>query len=901
MTTRARAKWLCTLIVLALAALTAGAQTASAQTCMGDKAGFGLNCTANDVNVARFNVLNNVTECTAGDDVFLDLQAEEVATSSERYDIGLFVAQDGGNALTGLCLQDFLPNVPTLEPHFVGIDHNKRICTGTPSEGTGTGPYFNGECEEDGGDFCGDLRQGITTLRNLGFVTIKCQDFNGDGKADVSACTSWDNTKNNTCTEADDTLPNNGAKCKCEHVPVGDITVKGKIVVDKVTDPPGDDTSFNFSLTGGPESVSLGCSLTDAAAPFEFLDLQPGTTAYSLIECTDEDCNPGAPPGWALGTPVCTSDKGNSQTAGNIVLHNGETVTCTFTDTLVDLCVTNNVICPADGECGTYACNPTTGQCEVTAEPSTTVCRASAGQCDVAESCTGDPADGVDCPDDEFEPSTTSCVGTSNDGACDGPDSCLGGANTCVDGYTTGNVCRPSEGQCDVAESCTGTESNCPVDAFQPNTTSCVGTSNDGACDVTDSCDGAGACVDGFATATTICRGTGGNACDVPESCSGSSGACPDDGFAPATSSCVGASNVGACDGTDSCNGAGVCVDGYQPATFTCRVPATECDVTEFCTGSASVCPTDNPGPPECNSLTDTEFCPLPNDQFKLLFLQDPCTTAAGSLAMNNYRLNASNPGQFYYNVFDSGTPGDPVTLDITIPYPFVTQGATPIQTHDSFETVDSCFQPSPNLNSMYIITCDGEGVSPAGNEIVLLSDYSGTDIDATNVTQCHVSGNFPATGVLYVTLHVDYGLKKTSIWQQGLTNQALSTSSCNVLDGATEILAPETYSFSYNNGTSGSTDPTSTNIFKKNPGSAGNLSQFDTAKPKAGVGVQLISPTNTVVGTATSDENGVWQIVYKHTGKAANYTVKLLGLGRQQTITLKANGFVLVNFEDLP
>jgi len=331
-----------------------------------------------------------------------------------------------------------------------------------------------------------------------------------------------------------------------------------------------------------------------------------------------------------------------------------------------------------------------------------------------------------------------------------------------------------------------------------------------------------------------------------------------------------------------------------------CRPPASECDIPESCTGTSGACPADNIGPPTCNSLTDTEYCPLPNNQFQLNFLQDPCSSGT-TLVMNNYRLNASNPGQFYYNVFDSGTPETDVTLNITIPYPFVTQGATPIQAHDSFLTVNSCFQPSPNINSKYTITCEGPGVSPAGNEIVLLSDYSATIIDPSNVTHCHVAGKFPATGVLYVTVHLDYGLKRTSIWQPGTTNQALSTSSCGVLDGATTILDPQAYGFKYDNGTSGFTNPTSRNNFKKNPGSAGNLSQIGTEKPVAGIRVDLISPTNTVVGTATSDDNGIWQIAYKHTGKEAVYTVNLPALGRKQTITLKANGFALANFDNLP
>src|SRR5574341_965357 len=88
------------------------------------------------------------------------------------------------------------------------------------------------------------------------------------------------------------------------------------------------------------------------------------------------------------------------------------------------------------------------------------------------------------------------------------PDSCLGTADRCVDGYVSKTTtCRESTGQCDVAESCTGDSGACPDDAFQPATTACVGTSNNGPCDGTDCCRGtADRCVDGYVSKTTTCR-----------------------------------------------------------------------------------------------------------------------------------------------------------------------------------------------------------------------------------------------------------------------------------------------------------------------------------------------------------------------------------------------------------
>src|SRR5439155_1754462 len=182
--------------------------------------------------------------------------------------------------------------------------------------------------------------------------------------------------------------------------------------------------------------------------------------------------------------------------------------------------------------------------------PNTTVCRTANGQCDVAESCSaaarGGAADGC-------ASNTTNCVGTSQSGACDVQDTWAGTTNTCVDhlaANTTG--CRAGNGQCNVAERCTGSTGACPADGFASSTTNCVGTSQSGACGVQDTCAGTtNTCVDHFAPNTTVCRTANGQ-CDVAESCTGSTGACPADGFALATTNCVGTWQGGAFDGPDA-------------------------------------------------------------------------------------------------------------------------------------------------------------------------------------------------------------------------------------------------------------------------------------------------------------------------------------------------------------
>src|SRR5213594_4179010 len=86
-------------------------------------------------------------------------------------------------------------------------------------------------------------------------------------------------------------------------------------------------------------------------------------------------------------------------------------------------------------------------------------------------------------------------------------------------------------------------------------------------------------CVDVFQSSTFVCRASAGQ-CDVAETCTGTSATCPGDGFASDTTSCMGASQGGACDNdaADHCTGtSNTCVDAFKSSTFVCRASAGQC------------------------------------------------------------------------------------------------------------------------------------------------------------------------------------------------------------------------------------------------------------------------------------------------------------------------------------
>ena len=209
------------------------------------------------------------------------------------------------------------------------------------SPGLAGGPFFNAELGVDAGDTCGDLEQDVPTYGDLPELTIECQDADGDGYADVGSCVSWDNGKSDgsnnkpSCTSQQDTRPSTKSKCNCEPVQVGEIVALGRILVDKVTEPPAGPTSFDFVLSGGPGSVNQTFSLTDDSPLYDSGGLPASDGSdYSVSETW--------PTGWNLTSATCTGDNGtpddpdDDRTGINpnaIDLQSGETVTCEFLNT----------------------------------------------------------------------------------------------------------------------------------------------------------------------------------------------------------------------------------------------------------------------------------------------------------------------------------------------------------------------------------------------------------------------------------------------------------------------------------------------------------------------------------------------------------------------------------------
>jgi hypothetical protein len=334
--------------------------------------------------------------------------------------------------------------------------------------------------------------------------------------------------------------------------------------------------------------------------------------------------------------------------------------------------------------------------------------------------------------------------------------------------------------------------------------------------------------------------------------------ACTDDGYSCTEDTCDGS---GSCESTpddSACDDSNVCtVDECSPGD--------DADEDTGCIYSY------DPDTSECEAgVTNSSLCPFdidtssPNDsQFRLIYTPDPTLPTS-------WKLNASNPGQFYYNMFYAG-PGEE-TVTITLPYPFVTQGARPVHIYANVSDVDAkgCIVPGAEVASEA--------------KLVALTDY------VTSTKEVGVGLPALPSGFAYINIHLDYGLKGTKGYSKDAGNNAIDATTL-----ALRIAENKVYGFSDSEG--GSDTAKSKNEFKHDPGFAGLVLAAGTNDPVPNVAVQIYDSANKLLKTVYTDTDGWYMWQYKHTGKAATFTLKLPAYNKSQTVTLKSNVLVIVSF----
>ena len=215
--------------VIVLLALFSGSSLAGLanQNCLKPDTDFD-NCTANDVGLASMKVLAVKKGCVStSDSAIINMQVTFNAANPTRYDLGLYLATDGGNAITnattgiGGCFKEAL--FPVLPKDTVPDEAQQT---------SGIGSYLNRD-----GDSCGDVEKSLSYVRKLvngdissgsiaaADITIQCSDTVGTGGSgppngymDIGWVASWDENERSVCGSVLDAKPGTTAKCRSGYI-----------------------------------------------------------------------------------------------------------------------------------------------------------------------------------------------------------------------------------------------------------------------------------------------------------------------------------------------------------------------------------------------------------------------------------------------------------------------------------------------------------------------------------------------------------------------------------------------------------------------------------------------------------------------------------------------------------
>jgi hypothetical protein len=251
-------------------------------------------------------------------------------------------------------------------------------------------------------------------------------------------------------------------------------------------------------------------------------------------------------------------------------------------------------------------------------------------------------------------------------------------------------------------------------------------------------------------------------------------------------------------------------------------------------------------------------------DGFRLIYTEDKWNPLT-------YKLTASGPGQFQYSVFYLGTPGEDITMDVSIPYPFTTVGDNPVRAYGYVETIGpGMIEPSQELK--YFKITGTETTTGSGSLGIVLADYGENVATATSKLVIRASGTVPETGLVMLTVQLEYGLK-------GSVGYTADSSSNAMIGFGERITNNEAYTFSYTVGKeSGNTTIHNENIFKANNGFAGIVTDED-GNPIEGARVYLYGPYGNFIGSTLTDSDGWYGFSYKHSGGPASYTLSCNGV----------------------
>jgi hypothetical protein len=329
-----------------------------------------LNCTANDVKVAKVINIRNLdgsakTTCNSGETIsFIADFLVQTTSSSSRSNIGLYFGTGGASqttALTGTCSDNIIPP--------------KHTCAGSAVD-CGSSSY-NELDTTISGDNCGDTSStdptvcldatnmvvdcsspsAILTFPSTQVVTIEIDGFNcsapaGTNQLVLPNCTSWQIPgKVTKCSASEpnypypldingkpEAIPGSPSKCNCDSIPLG-ITVQSPVATvakscNTNDQPTGTNTSCTLSPEGG--TVTYTVAITNNSNFGDIIVDQICDSAYGTVfranSFTGSTCSAGSK-GSIAGTNCSALD-----------IAKGSPQSCTFTADQPENTTVDNIV-----------------------------------------------------------------------------------------------------------------------------------------------------------------------------------------------------------------------------------------------------------------------------------------------------------------------------------------------------------------------------------------------------------------------------------------------------------------------------------------------------------------------------------------------------------------------------
>lgn len=234
-----------------------GAHAYLATQCAADRFGTDLNCTANDVSITGMSIIGDTTSCVGGTSVTLDLQMTVNFGSPNRWDIGIFISNDGKS------------------PQYMSPT---GAATCSVSALPASSPFQNLNANA-----CGDGGGSLSGIHYMPNATVPCQSTTGaGGNLYIPFVVSWNHQSSGTCNSSLDVVPAGNSKCNSPTIAQGSVAVVVLPAitktdgVDKATIFSGDSTNYIVTITN-----TTGASLSNAV----FKDPAVSGIAVSSLSC----------------------------------------------------------------------------------------------------------------------------------------------------------------------------------------------------------------------------------------------------------------------------------------------------------------------------------------------------------------------------------------------------------------------------------------------------------------------------------------------------------------------------------------------------------------------------------------------------------------------------------------